>query len=209
MSIQITKLKTENRNPDSYREKTGLFFGSYNPIHIGHLIIANYMATFSGLQEVWLVVSPHNPLKLKSGLANMYDRLEMAKLATENAPQIKVSDIEFKLPQPSYTIDTLTYLRERYPKKEFVLIMGADNLVSLKKWKNYDVLLKDYHIYVYPRPGADVTEWENHPSITFTDTPQMEISSTFIRKAIKNKNNVQFFVPDKVLEFIESKGLYC
>ena len=202
-------METENQNPDSNREKTGLFFGSYNPIHIGHLIIANYMATFSGLQEVWLVVSPHNPLKLKSGLANMYDRLEMANLATENTPQIKVSDIEFKLPQPSYTIDTLTYLRERYPEKEFVLIMGADNLVSLKKWKNYEVLLKDYHIYVYPRPGTDVTEWENHPSITFTETPQMEISSTFIRKAIKNKKNVQFFVPDNVLEFIESKGLYC
>ena len=209
MSIETKILKTENQNPDSYREKIGLFFGSFNPIHIGHLIIANYMANFSGLQEVWMVVSPHNPLKLKSGLANMYDRLEMANLATENAPQIKVSDIEFKLPQPSYTIDTLTYLRERYPKKEFVLIMGADNLVSLKKWKNYETLLKDYHIFVYPRPGADVTEWENHPSITFTDTPQMEISSTFIRKAIKNKNNVQFFVPDKVLEFIESKGLYC
>ncbi len=208
MSIETTQLKTENRNPDSHREKTGLFFGSYNPIHIGHLIIANYMATFTGLQEVWLVVSPHNPLKLKSGLANMYDRLEMAKLAIENAPQIKVSDIEFKLPQPSYTIDTLTYLQERYPEKEFVLIMGADNLVSLKKWKNYEILLKDYHIYVYPRPGADVKEWENHPSITFTDTPQMEISSTFVRKAIKSKKNVQFFVPDNVLEFIDSKGLY-
>lgn len=196
-------MPTENR-----QLKTGLFFGSFNPIHIGHLIIANYMATFSGLKEVWLVVSPHNPLKLKSGLANMYDRLEMAKLATENAPQIKVSDIEFKLPQPSYTIDTLTHLRERYPAREFVLIMGADNLVSFKKWKNYEVLLKDYHIFVYPRPGADVSEWENHPSITFTDTPEMEISSTFIRKAIKDGKNVQFFVPDNVLEFIEKKNMY-
>lgn len=196
-------MPTENR-----QLKTGLFFGSFNPIHIGHLIIANYMATFSGLKEVWLVVSPHNPLKLKSGLANMYDRLEMAKLATENAPQIKVSDIEFKLPQPSYTIDTLTHLRERYPAREFVLIMGADNLVSFKKWKNYEVLLKDYHIFVYPRPGADVSEWENHPSITFTDTPEMEISSTFIRKAIKDDKNVQFFVPDNVLEFIEKKNMY-
>ncbi|WP_233165693.1 nicotinate (nicotinamide) nucleotide adenylyltransferase [Pedobacter sp. ASV12] len=196
-------MPTENR-----QLKTGLFFGSFNPIHIGHLIIANYMAMFSGLKEVWLVVSPHNPLKLKSGLANMYDRLEMAKLATENAPQIKVSDIEFKLPQPSYTIDTLTHLRERYPAREFVLIMGADNLVSFKKWKNYEVLLKDYHIFVYPRPGADVSEWENHPSITFTDTPEMEISSTFIRKAIKDGKNVQFFVPDNVLEFIEKKNMY-
>lgn len=197
------ELKTENR-----KLKTGLFFGSFNPIHVGHLVIANYMASFSGLKEVWLVVSPHNPLKQKAGLANMYDRLEMAKLATENAPQIKVSDFEFKLPQPSYTIDTLTHLKERYPEKEFVLIMGADNLVSLKKWKNYEILLKDYHIYVYPRPGANVSEWENHPSITFTDTPEMEISSTFIRSAIKDKKNVQFFTPDKVLEFIEQKSMY-
>ncbi len=186
----------------------GLFFGSYNPIHIGHLVIANYMATFTGLDEVWLVVSPHNPLKVRSGLANMYDRLEMAKLATENAPQLKVSDIEFKLPQPSYTIDTLTYLHEKYPEKKFVLIMGADNLVSLKKWKNYEILLKNYQIYVYPRPGADVSEWKDHPSIIFTDTPQMEISSTFIRKAIKEKKNIQFFVPDQVVQFIEGKGLY-
>ena len=196
-------MKTENR-----KLKTGLFFGSFNPIHVGHLIIANYMANFSGLNEVWLVVSPHNPLKLKAGLANMYDRLEMARLATENAPQLKVSDLEFKLPQPSYTVDTLAHLRERYPNKEFVLIMGADNLVSLKKWKNYEVLLNDYHIYVYPRPEADVSEWTNHPSITFTDTPEMEISSTFIRKAIKENKNVQFFTPDKVLEFIEQKNMY-
>jgi len=193
---------------NSPKPKTGLFFGSFNPIHIGHLIIANYMATFGGLNEVWLVVSPHNPLKLKSGLANMYDRLEMARLATENAPQINVSDVEFKLPQPSYTVDTLAHLHERYPEKEFVLIMGADNLVSLKKWKNYEVLLKNYQIYVYPRPGAEVSEWENHPAITFTDTPQMEISSTFVRKAIKENKNIQFFVPDSVLEFIDQRSMY-
>lgn len=203
MPISQQELKTANRKP-----LTGLFFGSYNPIHVGHLIIANYMASFSGLKEVWLVVSPHNPLKAKSSLANMYDRLEMAKLATENAPQIRVSDIEFKLPQPSYTIDTLTHLHERYPEKEFVLIMGADNLSSLKKWKNFEVLLQNYQIYVYPRPGADVSEWLSHPSITFTDTPEIEISSTFIRKAIKEKKNVQFFIPDNVLAFIEQKNMY-
>lgn len=203
MSISPQEQKTVNR-----KLLTGLFFGSYNPIHIGHLVIANYMATFTELKEVWLIVSPHNPLKQKSGLANMYDRLEMAKLATENAPQIKVSDIEFKLPQPSYTIDTLAHLKERYPEKEFVLIMGADNLSSLKKWKNFEVLLKDYSIYVYPRPGADLSGWKDHPSITFTDTPQMEISSTFIRKAIKENKNVQFFVPDNVLAFIEQKSMY-
>jgi len=188
--------------------KIGLFFGSYNPIHTGHLIIANYMANHTELDEVWLVVSPHNPLKDKNALTNMYDRLEMAKLAVENAEHIRVSDIEFALPQPSYTIDTLTYLHEKHPEKEFVLIMGADNLVSFKKWKNYEVLLKNYQIYVYPRPGADVKEWESHPSVTFTNTPLMEISSTFIRKAIKEKKNVQFFLPDQVIDFIEGKGMY-
>ena len=138
----------------------------------------------------------------------MYDRLEMARLAAEPAENIKVSDIEFTLPQPSYTIDTLTYLHEKYPAREFVLIMGEDNLVSLKKWKNYEVLLKNYSIYVYPRPECDSSEWADHPSITFTETPQMEISSTFIRKAIKDKKNIQFFVPDSVLEFIEQKNMY-
>jgi len=188
--------------------KTGLFFGSFNPIHTGHLIIANYMASFTGLKEVWLVVSPHNPLKNRAGLGNMYDRLEMAKLATENVDQIKVSDIEFGLPQPSYTIDTLTYLKEKYPGKEFVLVMGADNLSSFKKWKNYEVLLKNYEIYVYPRPGVDLREWSAHPSITITETPQMDISSTFIRKAISEGKNVQYFVSDRVLSFIESKNMY-
>lgn len=188
--------------------KTGLFFGSFNPIHTGHLVIASYMASFTGLKEVWLVVSPHNPLKNKNSLGNRYDRLEMARLATENSERIKISDIEFGLPQPSYTIDTLTYLHEKYPGREFVLIMGADNLVSFKKWKNYEVLLKNYQLYVYPRPGADLSEWAGHPSIVITETPQMDISSTFIRKAIKEHKNVQYFVPDKVLEFIERKNMY-
>ena len=188
--------------------KTGLFFGSFNPIHIGHLIIAGYMANFTDVDEVWLVVSPQNPLKIKKGLADMYDRLEMARLATEPAENLKVSDIEFGLPQPSYTIDTLTYLHEKYPAKEFVLIMGADNLSSFKKWKNYEILLRNYHIYVYPRPGSDITEWKDHPAITFTETPQMEISSTFIRNALKANKNIQFLVPDQVIAFMDSKNMY-
>lgn len=188
--------------------KTGLFFGSFNPIHTGHLIIASYMANFTDLDEVWLVVSPQNPLKNKKGLGNMYDRLEMARLAIEPAEQLKVSDIEFNLPQPSYTIDTLAYLQEKHPAKEFVLIMGADNLASLKKWKNYEVLLKNYPIYVYPRPGSDVTEWINHPSITLTETPEMEISSTFIRQALKDNKNIQFLVPENVIAFMDSKNMY-
>lgn len=188
--------------------KVGLFFGSYNPIHIGHLIIANYMANHTELDQVWLVVSPHNPLKEKSDLINMYDRLEMAKLATENAENIRVSDVELKLPQPSYTIDTLAYLHEKYPEHQFSLIMGSDNLVSLKKWKNYELILRDYHVHIYPRPGYDNHEFADHPSITFTQTPLMELSATFIRKSVKEGKNVQFFVPDDVLKFIEGKNLY-
>ncbi len=203
MDINSYKPKTAN-----CKQLTGLFFGSFNPIHVGHLIIANYMATYSGLDEVWLVVSPHNPLKQKSGLADMYDRLEMSRLATENAMQLRVSDIEFKLPQPSYTIDTLTYLKEKYPDKEFALIMGADNLSSFKKWKNYEVILNNYKLFVYPRPNVDTSDWENHPAVVFTDTPQMDISSTFIRKAIKQEKSIQFLVPDAVIDFMDKKSLY-
>ena len=188
--------------------KVGLFFGSFNPVHLGHLVIANYMATFTGLDEVWMVVSPHTPLKQRKGLSNMYDRLEMVRLATENSEQLKVSNIEFTLPQPSYTVDTLIYLKEKYPGKEFAIIMGADNLSSFKKWKNYEVILNNYQIYVYPRPGVTIEEWKDHPSIVITETPQMDISSTFIRKAIKDKKNIQYLVPDAVIAFIEGKGMY-
>ncbi|HEY0896536.1 MAG TPA: nicotinate (nicotinamide) nucleotide adenylyltransferase [Sphingobacteriaceae bacterium] len=186
----------------------GLFFGSFNPIHTGHLIIANYMANHTDLDQVWLVVSPHNPLKKKSDLINMYDRLEMARLATEQAANIRVSDVEFQLPQPSYTIDTLTHLRERYPEHAFTLIMGSDNLVSLKKWKNYELLLRDYRIAVYPRPGHTDSELVAHPAVKITSTPLMELSSTFIRQSIRAGRNMMYFVPDNVLQFIDSKNLY-
>jgi len=166
------------------------------------------MANHTDLQQVWLVVSPQNPLKEKSDLINMYDRLEMAKLATEESVNIRVSDVELKLPQPSYTIDTLTFLHEKYPEHEFSLIMGSDNLVSLKKWKNYELILRDYHIHIYPRPGFDKHDFHQHPSISLTDTPLMELSATFIRKAVKERKNVQYFVPEKVLKFIEGKNLY-
>ncbi len=188
--------------------KIGLFFGSYNPIHTGHLIIANYMANYTDLDKVWLVVSPHNPLKEKQDLIDIYDRLEMAKLAIDKAENISVSDVELKLAQPSYTIDTLTLLKDQYPEHDFVLIMGSDNLKSLKKWKNYELILRDYRIFVYPRPGYESQEFLNHPSVTITQTPLMELSSTFIRKAVKEKKNVSFFIPDNVAEFIDSKGLY-
>lgn len=186
----------------------GLFFGSFNPIHTGHLIIASYMAHYTDLDEVWLVVSPHNPLKRKDTLINMYDRLEMVNLALEPAENIRSSTVEFSLPQPSYTVDTLTHLKEKYPDNAFVLIMGSDNLASINKWKNHEILLRDYRIYVYPRPGFAADEWKNHPAVTLTDTPLMEFSSTFIRKAVKAGKSVRYFVPDCVLQFIASKGLY-
>lgn len=190
------------------KKKVGLFFGSFNPIHIGHLIIANYMANFTDLDEVWFVVSPQNPFKDKKSLGNMYDRLEMVNLAIEGADRIKASDIEFSLPQPSYTIDTLIYLEDKYPNREFVLIMGEDNLVGFQKWKNAEIILRDYKIVVYPRPGYNGGALKNHPSVTMTDTPVMELSSTFVRTAIKDKKDIKFFVPDRVLEFIDKKGLY-
>lgn len=188
--------------------KIGLFFGSFNPIHAGHLIIAAYMAGFTELEKVWLVVSPHNPFKDKKNIYNAYDRLEMTRLAVEDAGHIEVSDIEFSLPKPSYTIDTLVHLGEKYPQHEFSLIMGSDNLATLKKWKNSEVILRDYRILVYPRPGDTQPELAGHPSVTITQTPLMELSSTFIRKSVAGGKNVQFFVPGKVLEFIDKKGLY-
>ena len=188
--------------------KVGLFFGSFNPIHNGHLVIAEFMATQTDLDEVWFVVSPHNPLKNKKSLANDYDRLAWVQDAIVDNPKLKASSIEFTLPQPSYTIDTLMHLKERYPEHEFSLIMGSDNLKSLKKWKNYTLILRDYPIYVYPRPGDLNEEWLNHPNITFTKTPLMEISASFIRSAIAAEKSVKFFLPDRVISFIENKSLY-
>lgn len=188
--------------------KVGLFFGTFNPVHVGHLIIANYMANYTELDEVWFVVSPQNPFKKKESLGNMYDRLEMVNLAIEETENLKASSIEFSLPQPSYTIDTLTHLAEKYPAHEFVLIMGEDILETFSKWKNHDIILRDYHIYVYPRPGYNGGTMKEHPSITLTQTPMMELSSTFLRQAVKEGSNIKFYTPDKVIEFIEKKGLY-
>lgn len=189
-------------------KKIGLFFGSFNPIHIGHLIIANYMTNYTELDEVWFVISPHNPFKEKKSLGNMYDRLEMVNLAIADTENLKASDIEFKLPQPSYTIDTLTHLAARYPSKDFFLIMGEDNLAGLPKWKNADIILRDYKIMVYPRPGYQDSDLKNHPSVIMTETSVMELSSTFLRKSINEGKNIKFYTPDKVIDFIAKKGLY-
>jgi nicotinate-nucleotide adenylyltransferase len=189
-------------------KKIGLFFGSFNPIHMGHLMIASYMANQTDFDEVWLVVSPQNPLKKKGSLANQYDRLEMVELALAGTDNIRASQVEFSLPQPSYTIDTLTYLRERHPNHDYYIIMGSDNLHTLHKWKNADVLLRDYKIAVYPRPGYEGHALEKHPSVTLTNTPLIEISSTFIRQMIKDGIQPKFFVPDAVMAFMDKKGLY-
>lgn len=193
---------------ETFKKDIGLFFGSFNPIHAGHLIIANYMANHTSLSEVWLIVSPHNPLKAKSSLANGLDRLEMAELALAQANNIQVSPVEFALPQPSYTIDTLTHLQERYPAYRFSLIMGSDNLYSFHKWKNADKILEHFRVAVYPRPGYLDHALLSHPSVTVTDTPLMELSSTFIRTALREGRDIRYFVPDAVLDFIDKKGLY-
>lgn len=188
--------------------KIGLFFGSFNPVHIGHLIIANYMAHYTFLDEVWFVVSPQNPFKEKKSLGNMYDRLEMVNLAIDEAEKLRSSAVEFNLPQPSYTIDTLIHLQEKHPDKEFYLIMGEDNLQGFHKWKNAEIILRDFKIIVYPRPGYGEHELKKHPSVTFTQTPLMELSSTFVRQQIAAKKSIKFFSPDSVIDFIDKKGLY-
>lgn len=188
--------------------KIGLFFGSFNPVHAGHMIIANFMATQTDLDEVRMVVSPQNPLKEKKSLAKDYDRLHLVQLAIGDNPCLKASKIEFDLPKPSYTIDTLTYLREKQPQHEWVLIMGGDNLATLHKWKNYEIILRDYAIYVYQRPAYKLGELENHPSVSIWEAPLMQISASYIRKTIKAGKSVQYLVPDAVYDYIERSNLY-
>lgn len=186
--------------------KIGLFFGSFNPIHNGHLIIANYMVSHSDLDEIWFIVSPHNPHKQKKTLLADHHRLEMVRLAIEDCKNLNVSDIEFKLPQPSYTINSLVHLQEKYPKHKFCLIIGEDNLNTFHKWKNYQEILNISELYVYPRPEND------DPNVDFSynlvNAPLIGISSTLIREMIKDKKNIQFFVPDKVYKYIDLMNFY-
>lgn len=190
--------------------KVGLYFGTFNPIHVGHLIIANHMAEFSDLDQIWMVVTPHNPLKKKSTLLEDHHRLQMVFLATEDYPKLKPSDIEFKLPQPNYTVNTLAYLQEKFPENNFSLIMGEDNLNSFHKWKNYEVILENHEIYVYPRISTEVIspEFENHPKIHIIDAPIVEISSTKIRESIKLGKNVKPLLPENVWEYIDHNLFY-
>ncbi len=187
--------------------KTGLFFGSFNPVHVGHMIIANFMATQTDLDEVWLVVSPQNPLKKKQHLARDYDRLHLVRLAIGDNPLLRASDIEFGLPKPSYTIDTLAYLGEKFPSRVFALIMGGDNLASLPKWKNHDILLRDYEIYVYNRPGYD-NPFSEEAQVRFFEAPLMNLSATYIRRCLREKKSVRYLVPDAVFAYLEQTPLY-
>jgi nicotinate-nucleotide adenylyltransferase len=187
---------------------TGLYFGSFNPIHIGHMVIANYMVEFTNLEQLWFVVSPQNPLKEKKSLLQDYHRLEMVRLAVEEDDRFKVSDIEFKLPTPSYTIDTLTYLQEKYPGREFQLVMGADGLRTFHKWKNADLIVKKYHRLIYPRPGTDREAASHLPNATLVDAPVMEISSSFIRQAIKEGKNMSHLVPSKAYTYMREMHFY-
>jgi nicotinate-nucleotide adenylyltransferase len=190
--------------------KIGLYFGSFNPIHIGHLVIANHMAEYSDLNQVWFIVTPHNPFKKKSSLLDDYQRLEMVYLATKDYTKLKPSDIEFNLPQPNYTINTLAYLQEKHPDYEFSLIMGEDNLKSFHKWKNYQLILENHDIYVYPRVSENTikTQFDNHKKIHPINAPIMELSSTFIRKAIKAGKNVKPMLPEFVWEYLDEMNFY-
>ncbi|MFY7899772.1 MAG: nicotinate (nicotinamide) nucleotide adenylyltransferase [Chitinophagaceae bacterium] len=188
--------------------KIGLYFGSFNPIHTGHLIIANHVANTNLVQQVWMVVSPQNPLKPSKSLLNEYHRLHLAQLATANNSLLKVSDVEFKLPKPSFTIDTLTYLVEKYPKYEFSIIVGSDSFQNLPRWKNYELLLKQFAFLVYERPNFPVTEFKEALSITTLQAPLLEISATYIRENIREGKSIQYIVPDLVAKEIEDNGYY-
>lgn len=195
--------------------KIGLYFGTFNPIHIGHLVIANHITQYSDVDEVWMMVTPHSPLKKKKGLLEDYHRLHMVHLATESYDQLKASDIEFNLPQPNYTIDTMAYLHEKYPNHEFSLIMGEDNLNTFHKWKNYELLLERYALIVYPRVYEDKVAQSdnalllNHPRVQYVNNaPIMEVSSTFIRQAIKDSKNIRPLLDPKVWLYIDHNLFY-
>ena len=185
----------------------GLYFGSFNPVHVGHLIIANHILNETELEKVWFVVSPQNPLKQSGSLLNEYQRLHLVRLATEDDDRIKASDIEFSLPKPSYTVNTLAYLSEKYPEHTFSIIMGGDSFQNLDKWKNFEVITKNYRIYIYSRPGFEITQTFNADHIVL-NAPLLELSATTIRNLIRAGKSVRYLLPEKVLEEIEKGGYY-
>ena len=187
--------------------KIGLFFGSFNPIHIGHKVIASYLVDFTDLDKVMFVVSPQNPLKQKISLLDQYHRLQIIRSEIEDNSKLEVSDIEFDMPKPSYTIDTLVRLKEKYAENDYSIIMGSDNLRNFHKWKNYEQILEDYSIYVYPRPGYDISG--SHKNIHVIEgVPQMEISSSFIRKSIKEGKDISYLMPEKAWIYTNEMNFY-
>ena len=189
-------------------QKTGLFFGSFNPIHTGHMIIANIMAENADLKKVCFVVSPQNPFKPAKGLLHEFDRYDMVKAAVADNYKLEVSDVEFHLPKPGYTIDTLTVLSEKNPDKEFVVIIGEDNLVNFEKWKNHDQLLDRYGLYVYPRPGVTNSELKRHPHVKMIEAPEIDISATYIRQCVKDAKSIRYLVPEAVEQLIRQRSFY-
>ncbi|OIP00795.1 MAG: nicotinic acid mononucleotide adenylyltransferase [Bacteroidetes bacterium CG2_30_33_31] len=190
------------------KKKIGLFFGSFNPIHIGHLIIANFFVENSNLNEVWFIISPQNPFKNKESLLDDRQRFYMVQLAVEDNSKFKASNIEFHLEKPSYTIFTLAVLAEKYPNFDFVLLVGSDNLENFGKWKNYEDILSNHQIFVYRRPGSKNSEFDEHANVKFFDAPLMQISSSYIRKQIKAKRSVEYLLPPKVFDYISEMHLY-
>ncbi|MFN6087226.1 MAG: nicotinate (nicotinamide) nucleotide adenylyltransferase [bacterium] len=190
------------------RQKIGLFFGSFNPIHVGHLIIANVMAQNTDLDKVWLVVSPQNPFKPSKGLLHEFDRYDLVKAAIADNFKLEVSDVEFHLPKPSYTIHTLAYLTEKYPNKEFKVIIGEDNLENFTKWKNHEQILNQFGLYVYPRPHVTNSDLKRHSNVTIVKAPMIDISATYIRNCIKNNKSIRYLVPETVENMIRTKNFY-
>lgn len=188
--------------------KIGLFFGSFNPIHMGHMIIANLMAETTDLKKVWFVVSPQNPFKTGKGLLHEHDRYDMVRAAIFDNYKLEVSDIEFHLPKPSYTIHTLVHLHEKNPDKAFKIIIGEDNLEGFMRWKNAERILEDYGLYVYPRPNAQLSKLKQHPNVKMVEAPMLDMSATFIRSCIRKGQSIRYLVPDPVEEMIRTKGFY-
>ncbi len=188
--------------------KIGLFFGSFNPIHIGHLIIGNLVCQWTDVKEVWFVVSPQNPHKLNKNLLHEFDRLEMVERAIADEYHFRASDVEFNLPRPSYTINTLVHLTEKHPNNEFKLIIGEDNLASFPRWKNYERILEDYGLIVYPRPGAGESELKDHPNVQIIDAPEMDISASLMRKLVRENKSIKYLVPEGVERLIKQKGYF-
>lgn len=188
--------------------KVGIYSGSFNPIHHGHVMLANYLVEFSDLDELWFVVTPQNPLKQKAELLDDAERLKMVQLAVDGDTRFHVSDIEMHLPRPSYTINTLTVLSEQHPDCQFVFICGMDSLQNLTRWYQYQNILDNYKLLVFPREGYDGGELANHPSVTILKTPILEISSTFIRQCIKEGRDVRHFVPEKVFCYLQQRDFY-